>query len=228
MELTAVVLAVRMNGVLKAELQLNLENSVFWTDSTSTLKYIQNKNKKFKTFVANRVNTNREMTNIKQWRHINTKQNPADCASHGLKASTLLNSHTWLTGPEFLKDNESEWPRSDSVLQTCDEDDDAEVRKDALIMNVLVKPQHSPTHEFIHYHSKWKKLTSAVAWLLKLKDALVHLSQKRKEILFCSIKNSDTEKPYIVGRKMQTVKKCMNVQPLTVSYMTSKEQRKQS
>ncbi|XP_041947173.1 uncharacterized protein LOC121708505, partial [Alosa sapidissima] len=108
MELTAAVLAVRMDRLIKAELQLALENSIFWTDSTSTLKYIQNENKRFKTFVANRVNAIREMTKVKQWRYINTKQNPADCASRGLKASALLNSKVWLNGPEFLKCQESE------------------------------------------------------------------------------------------------------------------------
>ena len=217
MELTAALLAVRMDGLLKAELQLTLETSIFWTDSTSTLMYIRNENKRFKTFVANRVNAIRQLTMVKQWRYINTKQNPADCASRGLKASTLLNSPVWLNGPDFLKGNESEWPISDIVMQASDEDNDVEVRKDALIMNVLVKPQHNPTHDFIHHHSKWNKLTRAVAWLLKLKDVLLHLSQKRKEILTdMSIKNSDAKKQCLVERKMQTVKKSLNVQPLTV------------
>ena len=40
LELTAAVLAVRVDRILRAELQLQLEDSVFWTDSTSVLKYI--------------------------------------------------------------------------------------------------------------------------------------------------------------------------------------------
>lgn len=39
---TAAVLAVRVDMMLKAELRLELENSVFWTDSTTVLKYIRN------------------------------------------------------------------------------------------------------------------------------------------------------------------------------------------
>ncbi|KAK7886828.1 hypothetical protein WMY93_026449 [Mugilogobius chulae] len=35
LELTAAVLAVRMDNMLRAELQLSLESSIFWTDSTS-------------------------------------------------------------------------------------------------------------------------------------------------------------------------------------------------
>lgn len=39
LELTAAVLAVQVDTKLRAELQLPLEKSCFWTDSTSVLKY---------------------------------------------------------------------------------------------------------------------------------------------------------------------------------------------
>lgn len=42
MELTAATLAVRIDRMMQDELELPLEPSVFWTDSTSVLKYIQN------------------------------------------------------------------------------------------------------------------------------------------------------------------------------------------
>lgn len=40
LELTAAVLAVRVDLMLKNELRLHVQESVFWTDSTSVLKYI--------------------------------------------------------------------------------------------------------------------------------------------------------------------------------------------
>ncbi len=42
LELTAAVLAVRVNLMLKKELRLQVQESVFWTDSTSVLKYVMN------------------------------------------------------------------------------------------------------------------------------------------------------------------------------------------
>ncbi len=42
LELTAAVLAVRVDQMLKAELQLPLDLSTFWTDSMSVIKYIKN------------------------------------------------------------------------------------------------------------------------------------------------------------------------------------------
>ena len=53
LELTAATLAVKMDTMLKEELEINLHKSVFWTDSTSLLRYINIKDKRFHTFVAN-------------------------------------------------------------------------------------------------------------------------------------------------------------------------------
>ncbi len=55
MELTAATIAVKMDRMLRQELQINLEESTFWTDSTTVLRYIENDSTRFKTFVANRV-----------------------------------------------------------------------------------------------------------------------------------------------------------------------------
>ena len=55
MELTAAVLAVNMDGLPRKELQLKRQESVFWVDSTTFLKYKPNEALCLKTFVANRV-----------------------------------------------------------------------------------------------------------------------------------------------------------------------------
>ncbi len=86
LELTAAVLAVRMDKMLRRELQLDLHPSVFWTDSTTVLKYIGNETRRFHMFVANRVAVIRNETDVAQWRHIGTRLNPADEASRGLSA----------------------------------------------------------------------------------------------------------------------------------------------
>ncbi len=45
LELTAAVLTVQVDTMLKIELQINLDPSVFWTDSMTVLRYIQNETK---------------------------------------------------------------------------------------------------------------------------------------------------------------------------------------
>lgn len=80
MELVAAILAFEVDKMLRKELELNLNSSTFWPDSQSVLKYVANKHTRFRTFVANRVTTIRENTDVSQWRYIKTKLNPADIA----------------------------------------------------------------------------------------------------------------------------------------------------
>lgn len=49
LELTAAVLSVKMDKMLKTEMQIPLEQSTFWTDSTTVLSYISNDSTRFKT-----------------------------------------------------------------------------------------------------------------------------------------------------------------------------------
>lgn len=90
LELTTAVVAVRMDKMLQAELQLPLKKSSFWTDSTSVSKYIKNEDKRFQTFVANSVTIIRDNSDVSQWRYILTSQYPADDALRGIKAEKLV------------------------------------------------------------------------------------------------------------------------------------------
>lgn len=91
LELTAAVTAVKIDKMLRQELQVPPQPSVFWTDSTSVLRYIDNDTTRFKTFVANRVALIREATQPSQWSYVGTEENPADQASRGLKLDRRRN-----------------------------------------------------------------------------------------------------------------------------------------
>ena len=55
LELMAAVLAVQINIMLQCELRMSVDETYFWTDSMIVIHYIRNRNKRFKTFVANRI-----------------------------------------------------------------------------------------------------------------------------------------------------------------------------
>ena len=61
-------------------------------------------------FVANRVQAIRDETVPTQWRFVNSKCNPADDASRGLKGCELSTQQRWIRGPDFLRLPESELP----------------------------------------------------------------------------------------------------------------------
>ncbi|KAL7840982.1 hypothetical protein SRHO_G00246730 [Serrasalmus rhombeus] len=213
LELTAAVLAVRIDKMLRTELQLPLDNSCFWTDSTSVLKYIKNEEKRFRTFVANRVSAIREVTDVSQWRYIHTSQNPADDASRGLKVEKLITNKRWLKGPDFLWTTKEEWPEVnlDCNLVPQDPELKKEHRTNAVIMET------NATSQLIEYFSDWKRLKIAVAWMLKLKHVLMELSKKRKELLELSDQSCD------IQQKMQKVKAALRPQSLSIEDLSEAE-----
>lgn len=80
-----------------------------WTDSMITLAWIMGCPSRWTTFVANRVSHIQQALPSNNWRHVPTKQNPADVASRGALVHDLATSELWWKGPEFLL-NESQWP----------------------------------------------------------------------------------------------------------------------
>lgn len=178
LELTAAVLAARVDSLLRAELTFHLEGSVFWTDSTSVLKYLNNEDRRFHNFVANRVSVIREKSEPSQWRHISSKDNPADEASRGLRVSDFLQNVRWLKGPAFLWKHEEDWPKSE--LDITIEPNDLEVRREAAINVVNVCDVSSPTDMLIVYFSDWMRLKTAVAWILRIKTKLLEQIRLRK------------------------------------------------
>ena len=129
---------------------MRLQDSVFWTDSASVLKYIKNETSRFRVFVANRVTEIRKASQPSQWRYVETASNPADVASRGAKVDAFLKNATWVSGPRFLLQPESEWPVSpDDVHQLPAED--PEVKKAATVNAVQTNEEVDAVTHMINY-----------------------------------------------------------------------------
>ena len=66
LDLAAAVLSVKMAGIIKKELAIDHILEYFWTDSQVMIGYIRNTQKRFKIYVANRVQQIREYSYITQ------------------------------------------------------------------------------------------------------------------------------------------------------------------
>ena len=89
LELTAATLSINMFKLLTSELQFGITKDVFWTDSQVVLSYIKNQTRRFKTFVANRIQTIKDQSDVTQWQYVPSKSNPADYGSRGLDGTRL-------------------------------------------------------------------------------------------------------------------------------------------
>ena len=73
-----------------------------WSDSTTVLSWIKNFKLKHKVYIGNRIAEIRDLTSIYQWNYVNTKDNPADQGTRGLKVTEITEKSLWLQGPQFL------------------------------------------------------------------------------------------------------------------------------
>lgn len=167
LELTAAVISSCLDKSIRSSLEYDFIDSVFWTDSTIVLQYLKNEEKRYKTFVANRVCQILENSTANQWRHIPSALNPADKISRGMSTEELLNSKTWLDGPPFLLNDEELWP-PDFPLK-LEEIPELELKKNCNVYHANIVPSLENLFERC---SEWFKLKRLVAWLVRFREFL--------------------------------------------------------
>ena len=183
LELQAAVLAVKIDAMLRREMDISIARSYFWTDSEIVLKYIRNDSRRFQVFVANRISTIRELSDPDQWNYVETKQNPADFVTRP-QSCTTFERDTWFNGPDFLHKSECDWSLGGNVSDELS-GDDPEVRKthtasnqvvisDAVTSGVQNRNQsvRDPIHDIMGHYSSWYRMKRCLAWWLRYLAAL--------------------------------------------------------
>lgn len=117
LELNAALLLKQLCEIaLNAFIKITFDKIILWSDLTIALQWIRTKPYRLKTFVANRVSAIQEIKFQVEWRHIASRDNPADLVSRGVLPSDLIDNTLWINGPEWLKENESNWPNSNPTI----------------------------------------------------------------------------------------------------------------
>ena len=129
LELLGATILVRLVNSVKNALPSTKEiETVYWTDSLTTLFWIKN-NKVWKQYVRHRVEEILLLSSRDEWRFCPGKLNPADLPSRGLKGRDLLESKVWWNGPKFLYGAKNEWPIFPEGV-TCDKEAFVEIVKE--------------------------------------------------------------------------------------------------
>ncbi|XP_071088902.1 uncharacterized protein [Haliotis cracherodii] len=179
MELSAATLAIRVDSMLKRELEMPIDQTYFWSDSMSVLRYIANDSKRFHTFVANRLSVIHEGSSPSQWKYVDTQNNPADEASRGLSIDAFLKDTRWLSGPKFLWEDEEMWPQQTHILTDIPKKD-VELKKVARVNLIDYSKPCKEIDSLISHYSDWFALKKAIAWVLRIREVLLDRSQKKK------------------------------------------------
>ena len=163
----AAMLAALINRVNIA-LNIPFESITLWSDSMIVLAWLKkNQSKQFKVFVQNRVEKIQKLTIGMQWRHVRTKENPADLASRGVNPSELKVSELWWNGPSYLIQDEAEWPLPLLNFECSNELNKDDWLKESRQVMMLYK---NHDEDFITNCSSFRRLQRITAYVLRFID----------------------------------------------------------
>lgn len=160
LELCAAVLAVEIAELITSEMDLELEDTEFYTDSKVVLGYIYNESRRFYVYVHNRVLRIRKSTQPTQWHYVSTDYNPADHATRSVPASRLKDT-TWLTGPPFLYKSVPTTPVRETYV-LLEPESDSDIRPQVSTLHTTISNQLLGSKRFLKF-STWKSLQRATA-----------------------------------------------------------------
>ena len=78
LELQAAVMASRLKSKIFEEIDLEIDETHFWSDSKIVLHYLSNTQRRFSTYVSHRIAEIASNSDVKDWHHIPGKMNVAD------------------------------------------------------------------------------------------------------------------------------------------------------
>ncbi|XP_048487495.1 uncharacterized protein LOC119692752 [Plutella xylostella] len=161
LELCGALMGARLFEKVVDSLRIKIDQIFFWSDSTIVLGWLRMLPCKLQPFVRNRVAEILEKAGNHTWRHVPTDLNPADPISRGVDIGNLLGLKLWWSGPEFLKNDLSEWPSQPKHVGPL-----PETRPDA---DVSLNATISEGKAFVDFSrfSNHSRLIRAVAYALR-------------------------------------------------------------
>ena len=164
LELTGSTVAARIGHMVKQEISIANLADFYWTDSQIVLGYIYNDSRRFRTFVANRTQLIRDLTEKEKWRYIDTERNPADSASRGLVIDDETNVHRWFQGPEFLWLKEEVW--NIDLTKSTIIDNDPEIQQVLRTNTTNIDTEETLLDCIQRRISNWNKMKRVLATML--------------------------------------------------------------
>ncbi|XP_046868707.1 uncharacterized protein LOC124461197 [Drosophila willistoni] len=169
LELCAALLLSQLIRSIKAALRHQKVTVFAWCDSTIVLYWLSYAPSRLKTFVGNRTSEILDTIPRHYWRHVDSKSNPADCASRGLMAADLKDFQLWWNGPSWIRDVDQFMVRlnnSQVCLNISEKNIEKEVKSNCLTALVEATPDH-PLDHLVQRVSSWLTLVHAVGYVLR-------------------------------------------------------------
>ncbi|XP_055706055.1 uncharacterized protein LOC129803485 [Phlebotomus papatasi] len=155
LELCAATLGSRLMKRVRDALSIPINGYQAFTDSMIVLHWIRGEAQQWKTFVGNRVATVQNIIPPSRWHHVRSEHNPADLASRGATAETLMSDSHWLHGPHWMRDLNMQFDDPEFQLE-----DNIDLERRSQVTLVLVSEDF---WSFITRFSSFSKLVRCIA-----------------------------------------------------------------
>jgi len=192
--------------------QLTISDWYAWTDSSIVLSWLTTPQVSYKIFVSNRINKINQLLPDCKWLHVSSEENPADCASRGLKPSELRYHELFWNGPSFLYNSADSWP---SDLPRVSVEQLPEIK----ITSLLVSSDQN--HEWFNRFSSYQHMLRVVVWVqrfvslckirptplgplsyVELNEALMNIVRCSQSVYFHSLRRELSQKSRISCRQL--------------------------
>lgn len=165
LELQGAILGTKLLNTVRNELRLPISKIMMWSDSQTVLAWINSDHRKYKQFVAHRIDEILEFTTMDQWKYIPSSKNPAD------EGTQIVKKSIWFSGPTFLSQKIEKWSKRGTMKYSNEE-----------FRHYVAIHQQNDEFSFIHddHFSNWWQLVKRISILKKFVD---WMKKKLKSII---------------------------------------------
>lgn len=135
LELCGAVLLAKLTKTILNAFHFKFQRVCLWSDSKIVLSWIHANPDGYKSFIASRVQNINKLVVKKNWYHVTTDSNSADCASRGLLPSELVNHALWWHGPSFLLDETYDYAAADNFVTDLGQQETQLNVSNAMVLN---------------------------------------------------------------------------------------------
>jgi len=171
LELMGCLIATRIAASTAQALDIKKEDITYWTDSMTCLHWINTPAKSLQAYVGNRTSQIQACSDLSQWRHCPTKQNPADIPTRKISGD-LQGLDLWWKGPPFLKKPLEEWPKTPPLSKT---EDVKELRQSTFLstnsVNFSIGTYHPKNFSSGRLWDGYHRCLVRIAWCLKFTNS---------------------------------------------------------
>ncbi|XP_075163374.1 uncharacterized protein LOC142236009 [Haematobia irritans] len=157
LELMAALIGARFADYIAKNHKIKIDRKFYWSDSKTVLSWLKSDHRNYHQFVAFRVTEILDLSNIREWNWISTKQNVADDATRWGKLPNITKSHRWFKGPEFLNQPEGSWPNPEIIPESTQEES---------VHHSMTLAKYCPPFD-VQRFSRWERLKRSAAYVVR-------------------------------------------------------------